>query len=163
MAEVSSTTVAPVAQSPPTPAVSEIMDPLTGELIRTDDVDGLVDLFESLKKQGDAICVARIEVQRALASQVPGEKKTERIVGRRRAVKIEHPSTTWDSSKLKEAWNSYPQFRDQYLSLGTITPKLVEVKKLKGTQGPPDLETFKNIVMSAERAPTGNPSITIEK
>lgn len=141
----------------------EILDPLTGELVSVNDVDTLIDLLESLKRADEANYAAKIQVQRALAAKAPHEKKTERVAGNRRAVKIEHPSKSWDNSKLKEAWNSYPKFRDQYLRIGSIEPQLREVDKLRGTSGPADLESFKSIVLSAEREPTANARVSIEK
>ena len=142
---------------------AEILDPLTGELVSADDVDMLIDLLDSLKKADEANYAAKVQVIRALAAKSPHEKKTERVAGHRRAVKVEHPSKSWDNSKLKEAWNSYPKFREQYLRIGSIEPQLREVDKLRGTSGPADLESFKSIVLAAEREPTSNPRITIEQ
>ena len=144
-------------------AAAEILDPLTGELVSADDVDMLIDLLDSLKKADEANYAAKVQVIRALAAKSPHEKKTERVAGHRRAVKVEHPSKSWDNSKLKEAWNSYPKFREQYLRIGSIEPQLREVDKLRGTSGPADLESFKSIVLAAEREPTSNPRITIEQ
>ena len=141
----------------------EILDPLTGELVSVNDVDTLIDLLESLKRADEANYAATVQVRRALAAKAPHEKKTERVAGNRRAVKIEHPSKSWDNSKLKEAWNSYPKFRDQYLRISSIEPQLREVDKLRGTTGPADLESFKSMVLSAEREPTANARVSIEK
>ena len=143
--------------------LEEILDPLTGELVSVNDVDSVIDLLESLKRMEDAVREAKVQVTRALAAKAPHEKKTERVAGQRRVAKIEHPGKSWDNSKLKEAWNSYPKFRDQYLRISSIEPQLREVDKLRGTSGPADLESFKSIVMAAEREPTSNPRITIEQ
>ena len=86
--------------------------PLTGELIALSDVDGLIDCFERLKAQSDAIYAVLILIRRTLADKAEGHAKTRRLRGRRRAVKIEMPGSSWSQGLLKEAFNSYPAFRD---------------------------------------------------
>ena len=142
---------------------TEILNPFTGEIIPTDDVDSLIDMLEEIKKADEANYAAKIQIIRTLAAKAPNEKRTERVVGSRRAVKVEHPPKSWDGSKLKEAYHSFPQFRDKYLRIASIEPQLREVEKLRGTAGPADLETFKAIVLSAERESTSNPRISIEE
>lgn len=161
--DVSPAAAAQAATETPSAEPAEILDPLTGELVSVDDVDSVIDLLESLKRMEDAVRDAKVQVTRALAAKAPHEKKTERVAGQRRVAKIEHPGKSWDNSKLKEAWNSYPKFRDQYLRIAAIDPQLREVDKLRGTSGPADLESFKSMVLSAEREPTASPRISIEK
>ena len=155
--------IGPPTNTPAAPAIAEIEDPLTGELIDANDVDALITLFEQLKANMDAIATAKGLICQALAAKTEGDTKTRRIVGKTRAAKVEMPSTKWDNSKLKEAYHAYPGFRDLYLRIAKIEPDLRQVNKLRNTSGPADLELFKKIVLSAESPPTANPSITIEK
>ena len=136
--------------------------PLTGRVIDTDDPDELIDLFEELKEIDGRLYVAKIEIQRSLAARCENKKKTERVAGRRRVARIEHPSTTWNNAKLKEVWNSYPELAPKYLRIESVAPQLREVDKLRGTSGPPDLETVKKMILDAEQQPTANPRLTIE-
>ena len=127
------------------------------------DVDALISCFESLKETADAISHARGLISQALAAKTDGDTKTRRVAGRTRIAKVEMPSTKWDNAKLKEAYNSYPAYRSQYLRIVEVAPDLRAVNKLRTMSGPPDLETFKKIVLAAEKPATNNPSITIEK
>jgi hypothetical protein len=142
---------------------ADSVDPIAGEVIDPTDADALIDFYESMKSLDSQIYVAKQLAAKALAALTTGETKSRRLQGQRRKVKIEMPSTTWENSKLKEAWNSFPHLRETYLRIGTIEPQLVEIKKLRNTSGPPDLETFKSMVFAAEREPTGTPKVTIEE
>lgn len=142
---------------------TEIENPIDPELISTTDVDALIDAIEAWTKLDKEIYAAKTMAIRALVALTDSDARTRRIQGRRRKAVIEMPGTNWDNSKLKEAWNSYPQFRDQYLRIAEIAPQLREVNKLRETSGPPDLECFKSIIESAERQPTRNPTVKIEQ
>jgi len=142
---------------------AEIEDPLTGELIDVSDVDALISCFENLKATAEQITYARGLIAQALAAKTESVTKTRRIAGKTRIAKIEMPSVKWDNAKLKEAYHAYPKFRDQYLRIAEVAPDMVQLNKLRNMTGEPDLETFKKIVLAAERPATGNPSITIEK
>lgn len=146
-----------------TPAPPDLVDPTTGEVIDRGDADSLIDAFERIKAADAELYAAKTEVVRALAALTTGEAKTRRVAGQRRLVALEFPSPEFTNSILKEAWHAFPKFAPIYLRIGTVEPVAKEVKKLRETSGPSDLEMFKKLVLGAERPSTRNPSIKIEK
>jgi len=169
--DFSATTVVKLADPPADPspddsyckAVDDIISPLDGEAIEPDDVDGLIDLYEQIDALDERLYTTKLQIREALAAQSEGDKKTRRVAGHRRRAKLTFPSDGWDNSILKEAWESYPQFRDEYLRINKIDPRVREVKKLIDTAGPPDLTSFRDMVSSAQREATSPPTVKIEK
>lgn len=143
----------------------EIVDPLTGELVDPADHDALIDLYERCRAFDSKIYVAKVLAAKALAAATSGDTLTRRLVTKSgRKIKIEMPGTFFENSVLKEAWHSYPQFREQYLRIGTVEPQLREVKKLRNTTCDSEvLETFKKVVLAAEKPSGATPRITVEK
>jgi hypothetical protein len=141
----------------------DLICPLTGEIVDTADVDSLIDLYERLDKADKAIYPTKVRVRELLAAKTEGNARTRRVQGRRRAARVEVPGDNWDQSILKEAWNAYPAHRDKYLKIGTISPMAVECKKLVNTSGPPDFNSFRDMVTKANRGPTGTPTVKVEQ
>jgi len=141
----------------------EIKSPLDGMLVAVDDPDGLIDLYEQLDLFDKHLYATKLKIREALAALTEGDAKTRRVMGKRRAAKVTMPADSWDNGILREAWESYPALRDGYLRIAKIEPRLREVKKLANTSGTPEIETFRNMVLSANRGPTGTPSISIER
>lgn len=142
-----------------------LLNPLTEAIIPPDDVDQMIDAYQEMKAFGDRLYAAQIAIRQKLADITKGqtEAKTRRVQGRRRKAKIEMPSPGWDQSILKEAWNAYPQLRDQVLKIDTVGVKAREWKKLAETAGAPEVEMFRNMIKAAVKPPTGAPTITIEE
>lgn len=142
---------------------AEIVDPFGGEVVSVTDIDGLIDLYEKMKRISDQAYAVLQLVRRAAGNLAKGNTKTRRLQGDRRKAVIEMPGDSWDQSKLREAWHSYPHLREQCLRIDSIGVRLTEYKKLVNTTGTPDVETFKSMVKDANRGPTGLPTIKIEK
>lgn len=141
---------------------TEVVDPW-GECISLTDPDSLIDAYERISNF-DAKCFAvKQQIRQALGNLTEGDAKTRRVQGKRRKAKVEFPGTKWDQSKLKEAWNSYPQLRDQVLKIDTIGVKSTEYKKLVNTAGAPEVETFRNIVTSAASESDALPTVKVEQ
>lgn len=141
----------------------EIECPLTGEIVDADDVDGMIDLYESLKSKNDRIYSTLIRLRVALASLTEGDAKTRRIAGNRRTAKVEMPSDSYDGKMLRQAWDQYEEFRDDYLKIESIGVQGREVKKLVNTTGTDELNAFRDLITKANRGPTGTPTITVER
>jgi hypothetical protein len=150
------------ASDAPTTAPTEIICPLTGEIVDTSDPDQLIDCFERLKEADAQIFDAKRRVQFALAALTEGDAKTRRVRGRRRRAKIEMPDNGWSQSILKEAYHAYPQFRDELLRIDSVGVKAREFKKAVNETGPDDWSTFRNMIASAEQPATATPRVTVE-
>lgn len=158
-----------VAVSPPDETVesvlsNEIMCPLTGELIARDDVDGLIDMYERLKKTGDMVYAVQIEIRNTLYSQTEGDAATRRIQGRRRAAKIELSAVSFEQSVLKELWNSHEKYAMQHMRIESLAVQMAAFKKLVNTSSSePDFVFFRDSLTKACRGRVGTPSLKIEK
>lgn len=154
---------AAILQSPhPQPAA--IRDPITDVVVSLTDPDAMIDALERLKHIDDQVYLAIQEIRNGLARLTEGQTtaKTRRVQGRRRTAVVEMPGDAWDQAKLKEAWHSFPQHRDQCLKIGSITVALREWHKLANTSGPADLEVFRDMIAAANRGPQGTPTVKIE-
>jgi len=142
---------------------SAFRDPITGELVKLDDVDGLIDAYEradNLLRELRAF-TAKIRVQ--LYELSVGDTKTRRIRGQRRRAKVVQPNDVWDQSILKEAWNSFPHLRDEALQIERLKVRIREWNKIKNETGPDDFLTFRAMLEKANRGPQGLPKIEIEQ
>lgn len=144
------------------PTSNEIHDPTTGELIDRQDIDSLIDALERIEADDARLYAAKCEIRKALAAMTEGNAKTRRVQGHRRKAKVEMPSDSWDRKALRQAWDTWPDLRDQALRIGSIEIKAVEYKKLINTSGPPELEAFRNALTQANLGPQGLPSVKIE-
>lgn len=144
-----------------------ILDPITGEILDPADatyIDDLIDSYERISALDSKLYAAKCAIRQALADRTEGDAKTRRVAGKRRLVKLEFPGDKFEQSILKEAWQSYPQFRDEYLRIAEIAPKLREVKKLENLSGDESLCCFRDIVLSANKGNGGAlPTVKIEK
>lgn len=141
---------------------TEIIDPW-GECISIADPDQLIDAYERINNFDQRCAMAKQQIRQALGNLTEGDAKTRRVQGKRRKAKVEFPGLNFDQSKLKEAWNSYPQLRDQCLKIEKIGVKITEYKKLANTAGAPEVETFRNMVTSASSESDLPPTVKIEQ
>ena len=141
-----------------------LLHPISGELLDTNDVDGLIDAWEDLQALEQRLRAARLAMATALAAQAPreGDCRTTRLRGNRRKVRIEYPADSWDQSMLKEAWNAFPAWRDEYLRIVEVGVKLREYAKMARESGPEPFACFQRMLQSAHRGPTGTPRIVVE-
>jgi hypothetical protein len=141
------------------------VDGLTGELVNELTADELLDLYQHYTEAEKAARNSRIKIAAELAARSPkeGDCRTTRIRGDQRRAKIEYPEDAWQQSQLKEAWHSFPEFRDEFLSIAELRVKLKEYKKALRETGPDDFETFKGMLVAANRGAQGLPRIVIEE
>lgn len=144
------------------PQSTEIFDPTTGELVPCGDIDQLIDAYERIDGRDKELYAAKSAVKQALLRLTEGDTKTRRIQGHRRKAVLTLPADKWHQEKLKEAWNAFPHLRDQCLKIGTISVALMEFKKLLGTSGTPDVNTFRDMLAAANEGPSGLPSVKVE-
>lgn len=136
-----------------------------GEAIDATDADALIAAYERIARMNDTVCAVTVQIKQALGAMTEGTAKTRRVAGKSRVAVLMMPGNTWNNSKLKEAWNSYPDLRDQYLRINEVAVKAVEFNKTRNmavVDNPP-LETFLSMVASAEQPASGNPQVKIEK
>ena len=167
MVRVSQSQQQPPASRTPDPLLEQfahIDHPLSpGEIVDCQDIDGLIDMYEELDHVDKQIYGTKLRIREALAKMTEGDAKTRRVRGQRRKAKVTMPSDSWEQSVLKEAWNSYPDFSKEVMSIASLRVRLREFKKLVHTSGNDSFNTFRDMVSSANNGPTGTPSITIEE
>lgn len=133
-----------------------------GRQVDPDDIDGLIDAYEESKAVADQWYAFNRRIRELIGKHAEGEGKTLRVRGHERRAKLTLPDDGWDQSILKEAFNAYPQFRDEVLSIASLRVKAREWKKIKNETGPADFETFRSMIENANKGPQGLPTITIE-
>jgi hypothetical protein len=145
------------------PVITHITDPTTNERIPVEDIDRLIALYEKMDGYKQRATTALYEVRDALFRQTKEDKVTRRIRGKERTAVLTLPNESWDQSILLEAWNSYPNIRDEILKIGAIKVKKREYNKMVGTYGDKAFEQFKGMVQRACKGRVGMPRIKIEK
>lgn len=137
-------------------------NPLDGRPVHADNVDELVDALEQAEQAGRALQAWRDELKGSLAALCDGEARTQRLRGGRRAVRIVAPPPKLDYSILREAWNSFPRLRDDFLRIERLSVKTREFKKAVSTNGPADFTSCIAMIRSAIRKSSALPSVVIE-
>lgn len=143
--------------------ISQIVDPITGEVLSSNDVDQLLEAYERIDAADKKLFAAKMFIRHSIGQLTTGSAKTRRVRGKTWQCAVEMADTNWDQSVLKELWNSYPVQSQEFLKIESIAIRKREVKKLMEMTGEPDLETFKKILRSAEKPATALPRIIIEK
>jgi hypothetical protein len=128
-------------------------------------VDELIDAYEHYDQAEKGARNSRVQIAAALAARSPqtGGCRTARVRGDRRRAKIEFPEDSWNQSTLKEAYYAYPQFRDEFLTIASLRVRLREYGKAVRESGPEAFETFKGMLVAANRGAHGLPRIVIEQ
>lgn len=144
-----------------------ILDPTTGELVNNQDVDALIDAYERIDKHDKEVYAAKRAIKLALAALTTGDAKTRRVRGEsgRHAV-VSMPDDSWDQSKLKEAWNSYPKYREEFLAIAELRVKMREFKKTLSTASDDEaFLQFRRMLFAANKGPSpgATPAIKIEE
>lgn len=148
--------------APITPPTS-LEDPTTGEVVSTEDVDGLAAMWMRLRDLEDRCRRARVLIIHQLEAKVAHmSTKTRRLRGETVRIKIQMPDDSWDQVELRKAWDAHPTLAAKYLRIARLEPKLIEVRKLDSETGDTGFEVFRDRVLQARRPPTGNPYVTIE-
>lgn len=140
-----------------------IMDPLTGEVIDRDNVDGLIGMYESLDKTNKVIYATCCRIRETLAEKTEGDAKTRRVRGHKRVCVLEFPSESFEQRSLKEIWAEFPDLRDEALKIDSIGVKMREFRKIKATSGGGRFNEFRDKISSASRGCVGLPTLKVEK
>lgn len=136
----------------------------TGDLVDLKNVDEVISKYQEVAEAAGKLYEAKKALSHALwAMTEESDKKTRRVRGESRIVAVAQPSDYWDQSVLQEAWNAFPKFRDEAMKIATLRVKAREWKKIVSSKGPKSFETFKEMVNSANRGPSGTPRVTVEK
>ena len=133
-----------------------------GELIATDDTDGLIEAYEQLDATIRQLFHSKNEIRMAIGLMALGDAKTQRVRGHRRVCVVERPDDRWIQSELKAIRQAYPQFAGEFLRVAELAVNKKEWKKAQQTSGPEDFEAFKRRFASANQGPCGLPRIVVE-
>lgn len=144
---------------------NEVVCPITGEIVSLNDVDAMAETFARIDAMDKEIYAVKVRIRRRFGELAMGDKKTQRVQGKRKLVKVTMPDKLWDQGVLKELYNSFPDVRDDYLKIESIRVRLMEFKKLVNTSvvDNPPLDYFRKTLLAAERPANSPPSIIVEK
>jgi hypothetical protein len=143
----------------------DLIDPVTGEIVDTGDLDQLADAFERVRDIEKKLGASKAMIVAAMTAMVSSDvtTRTVRVRGQRRRVKIELPDDSWDQSRLREAYDNYPQFRAEFLQIAEFRVRLRELRKSAAESGPKEFEDFKSLLRKANLGTRGIPRVTIEE
>lgn len=143
---------------------TELIDPVTGEIVDTADVDQLCAALERTKDMRDRLSAFSAVLSLELKNKTTGELMTRHVRGREWTATVTMPSKSFDQSRLREIANSYPQYATEYLRIERYAVNLTPYKKLLNTAtDDPAFGNFKNMLTAAEREPTAPPWVKVER
>lgn len=144
---------------------SEIINPVTGAIVSLDDIDSLILGCDECKKQIDELNTFYRTLREAAWAKTTGTTKTRRLRGKKYQAKVVQGDRYPVSAILKEAWNSYPQFRDKYLRISSISLQMREAAKLDSmTSDDKAFVQFKGMIKdSIEKGSEGLPTVSLEE
>jgi hypothetical protein len=127
-------------------------------------VDQLIDAYQFHANEERMAREFKHKIAALLAAKAPRDPdcRTARVRGEQFRAKIEFPADAWGQSKLKEAYNAYPQYRDEFLVIERLKVKLREYDKAIRETGPEPFQQFVQMLKSANRGPQGPAKITVE-
>lgn len=102
-------------ETKPAAAMEEVINPATGVVVDLQDVDSVLKDYEETKKILDEMRYHERLLRKAAWGLTNTGNKTRHLRGGEYQAKVVQGKVSPVQSILKEAWNSYPQFRDQYL------------------------------------------------
>jgi hypothetical protein len=153
------------SRSEPAPeASSDLINPVTGCIVNTDDIDSLILGCDECKRLLDDINTFYRTLREIAWSKTAGTTKTRRLKGRKYQAKIEQGQRYPVGSILKEAYNAFPAFRDKYLRIESVKLQMREYAKLEGTTSDdPAFVQFSGMLKDAmEKGSDGLPTVSLE-
>lgn len=144
------------------PEKETLVDLATGEVISLDDPDALCESYRRLSENIGRLSELKKKIALAIDELADGKEKTQYVRGRRLRAKVVKADDSWEQSVLKEAWNSYPKLRDEFLAIAALRVKKRAWNKLLKSKCPKELEGFRAVVEKANRGPRGSSKITVE-
>lgn len=141
-----------------------VTNPLTGCIVNLDDIDSLILGCDEAKKQMQELRMFEQLLREAAWKKTAGSTKTRRLRGKKYQAKVEQGPRYPVGSILKEAYNSYPQFREQYLRIDSVKLQMREFAKLGGmTSDDPAFDNFRGMLVKAmENGSEGLATVSLE-
>lgn len=133
------------------------------QVAKPGDVDDLVTLYETMQREYKQLESQLHTIRQLLTAMSMGDKKTRRLQGKSRRVKLTMPDDSWDQDALRSAWFDFPQYAEKALRIDRLSPRLIELKKWENMSGAKDFEVCKKLVLGARRPASRPASITIEE
>ena len=144
----------------------EITDPITDELVDTNDIDQMLESFERVNQRSANLSTYLKELRTQIAVKTSeSDERTQYIQGEHYECKVEQAAETWDQSALKRIWNKYPGLSQSYLRIERLAPNMHALNKLRRTtpSSSSPLVYLKEELLSACQGIVRLPRITITK
>lgn len=144
-----------------------MIDPITGEIILSNDIDMMLSYIQQAEKTIAMIRSSMQQVKDVIYSKAQfGETKTARVQGDKYKCKIELPSKiVWDQKILSHIYSVYPHgtIVDNVVKIASYKVDMREYKKIINTVGSDDFNKFKDELIAANLGTMGMPRFTIEE
>ena len=132
---------------------------LNGEILET--ADDLIDAFEHLTEEKKRVEDKIRAIKDALYSLCKGEAVTQHVRGERRTCRVIKPKRCWDQRILRDAWDEFPEERNELLRIHALSVQLRPLDVAMRTSGPESWTAFRNAVVDAEVPSDRSPSVKI--
>jgi hypothetical protein len=143
-----------------------MIDPMTGEIILTNDMDMMLSYIQQAEKTIAMIRASMQQVKDAIYQHAQfNGSKTARVQGEKYKCKIEMPTKiVWDQKKLSHIYSVYPHgtIVDSVVKIASYKVDTREYKKIINTVGNEDFNKFKDELVAANLGTMGTPRFTIE-
>lgn len=133
----------------------------TGERVRKDDTDALLDIHMRCTKMSSKMQVTRMLIAKMLADRTPdSDLLTRRSEGKVFRATIKMPGQAYDQKKLRHLWeHTDEKTRARVLKIAEIGIQKKELKLLESSDCPPSLKLLVTQIIAAGTGPAGNPRI----
>lgn len=143
-------------------AMKTIHDPLTGDSIAADDIDGLLAMQIALRQQQDEIRLAQTDIARALLRLTTCDSKTRRVTGKQYTAKLTIPKDNWDQMTLRRLYMTSHETAKRFMKIERFAPKLREIDKLERMDGDEEFNFFRKELLNARKPSEALPRVEIE-
>ncbi len=143
---------------------SELVNPITGEIVDETSIDDLIDCYEYIDRKDKQLYAVKQRIKQLLLARTEGDATTRRVAGQRRKAKVTLSAETFDQAVLKTLWARFPELAAQFMRIESLAVQLREFKKLVNTSSDQaNFIAFRDALTAAHRGRTGSPSISIEE
>jgi len=140
-------------------------NPMTGEVIKGDDIEGLMAELAAVKKQLSDLKDFKLLIEAQLADETPRQARTEHILRGKWKASITHPQPGWDKPTLKEVWQSASDnpYREKLLRIDSVAVNMREWNMAVRTKGDEDFASLVLAIEGARTDPSGNPKVELKR
>ena len=111
--------------------MNDVWHPLTGEVIRDDDIDAVLLQIQETQGQISQLQAYAKYLRTLIGAKTVGTAQRRKVLGKRLGARVIYYPSLFDQDGLKGLWNSSPQHRQHFLKIETIAPKRKAINEIR--------------------------------